>query len=179
MLTTVEFAERLKGLAALGVEVEVLDEPALEELGMGALLGVGKGSATPSKVVVMQWKGGAEGAAPLALVGKGVVFDTGGVSIKPAAGMEDMKGDMAGAATVTGFRITSYNVCYTKLLRSARCGAARSVPRHAGASGGARHRGRSQKECRSMTDDPVVKKHRDLEQIAMVALEVGKRNNFV
>jgi len=102
VLTTVEFAERLKGLAALGVEVEVLDEPALEELGMGALLGVGKGSATPSKVVVMQWKGGAEGTAPLALVGKGVVFDTGGISLKPAAGMEDMTWDMGGSGTVAG-----------------------------------------------------------------------------
>ena len=69
---------------------------------MGALLGVGQGSDAPSKVVVMQWKGGKEGEAPLALIGKGVVFDTGGISIKPAAGMEDMTMDMGGAAVVAG-----------------------------------------------------------------------------
>jgi leucyl aminopeptidase len=69
---------------------------------MRTLLAVGLGSATPSRVVVMQWKGGAPDAAPLALVGKGVVFDTGGISIKPAAGMEEMTGDMAGAAAVAG-----------------------------------------------------------------------------
>ena len=88
-LTTTEFANRLEALTELGVEVEVLDEDKLEELGMGSLLSVGQGSASPSKVVVMQWKG-AEGA-PLALVGKGVVFDTGGISLKPAAGMEDKR----------------------------------------------------------------------------------------
>ncbi len=78
----------------------MLDEPRLEELGMRALLCVGQGSESPSKVVVMRWKGG-EGA-PLALVGKGVVFDTGGISLKPAAGMEDMTMDMGGAGTVAG-----------------------------------------------------------------------------
>jgi len=69
---------------------------------MGALLGVGQGSARPSRVVVMQWHGGADGEAPLAFVGKGVTFDTGGISIKPAAGMGDMKWDMAGAGVVIG-----------------------------------------------------------------------------
>jgi leucyl aminopeptidase len=100
ILTTTEFATRLEGLRDLGVTVEVLDEPALRELGMGALLGVGQGSDSPSKVVVMTWKG-AEGA-PLALVGKGVCFDTGGISIKPAASMEEMTMDMGGAAVVAG-----------------------------------------------------------------------------
>ncbi|MGR3433700.1 MAG: leucyl aminopeptidase [Shimia sp.] len=101
-LTTTAFAESLRGLEALGVQVEVLDEPELEELGMRTLLAVGQGSVSPSKVVVMQWKGGADGAAPFALVGKGVVFDTGGISLKPGAGMEDMTMDMGGAGVVAG-----------------------------------------------------------------------------
>ncbi len=100
VLTTTEFANRLEALRDLGVVVDVLDEPALAKLGMGALLGVGQGSDSPSKVVVMQWKG-AE-AAPLALIGKGVVFDTGGISLKPPAGMEDMTMDMGGGAVVAG-----------------------------------------------------------------------------
>ena len=101
ILTTTEFAKRLEGLKALGVEVEVLDEPALAALGMGALLGVGQGSDSPTKVVVMQWKG--DGAdQPIALVGKGVCFDSGGISIKSAGGMEEMTMDMGGAAVVSG-----------------------------------------------------------------------------
>lgn len=102
VLTTTEFANRLEAMADLGLKVEVLDEDQLEELGMRTLLAVGQGSASPSKVVVMQWNGGAEDAAPLALIGKGVVFDTGGISLKPAAGMEDMTMDMGGAGTVAG-----------------------------------------------------------------------------
>ncbi|MEJ1991804.1 MAG: leucyl aminopeptidase [Maritimibacter sp.] len=102
VLTTTEFAARAQALADLGVTVEVLEEDELEKLGMRALLGVGQGSDSPSKVVVMQWNGGAKDAAPLALVGKGVVFDTGGISLKPAAGMEDMTMDMGGAGTVVG-----------------------------------------------------------------------------
>ena len=101
VLGTVEFANRLVGLKELGVEVEVLNEPELEALGMRTLLAVGQGSESPSKVVVMQWKGGGE-EAPFALVGKGVVFDTGGISIKPGAGMEEMTMDMGGAAVVAG-----------------------------------------------------------------------------
>ncbi len=101
VLTTSEFADRLVGLRALGVEVEVLDEPELERLGMRTLLAVGMGSETPSKVVVMQWRRGGE-SAPFALIGKGVVFDTGGISIKPAGGMEEMTMDMGGAAVVAG-----------------------------------------------------------------------------
>jgi leucyl aminopeptidase len=101
VLTTTEFAARLESLRALGVEVEVLEEPALEALGMRTLLAVGQGSDSPSKVVVMQWKGGRD-EPPFALVGKGVCFDSGGISMKPAAGMEDMTMDMGGAGTVAG-----------------------------------------------------------------------------
>jgi leucyl aminopeptidase len=101
VLGTEEFAERLLALKAVGVEVEVLEEPELERLGMRTLLAVGQGSESPSKVVVMQWRGGGD-EAPLALVGKGVVFDTGGISIKPGAGMEEMTMDMGGAAVVAG-----------------------------------------------------------------------------
>jgi leucyl aminopeptidase len=102
VLTTTNFAERLKELSGLGMTVDVLDEAELETLGMRALLAVGQGSASPSKVVVMQWNGGTKGEAPLALIGKGVVFDTGGISLKPAAGMEEMTMDMGGAGTVAG-----------------------------------------------------------------------------
>ncbi len=101
VLTTTEFANRLVALEKLGVKVEVLEEAALEKLGMGSLLCVGQGSESPSKVVVMQWQGGGD-EAPFALVGKGVVFDTGGISLKPAAGMEDMTMDMGGAGVVSG-----------------------------------------------------------------------------
>ena len=101
VLSPAEFARRASELMKLGVEVEILDEKMMAELGMRALLGVGQGSEAESKLVVLRWSGGGE-AAPVAFVGKGVVFDTGGISIKPAASMEDMKGDMAGAAAVTG-----------------------------------------------------------------------------
>jgi leucyl aminopeptidase len=97
-----EFARRTLALKKAGVAVEVLDVKALKKLGMNALLGVGQGSAHESRVVVMRWNGGKKGDAPLAFIGKGVCFDTGGISIKPAASMEDMKGDMAGAACVVG-----------------------------------------------------------------------------
>jgi leucyl aminopeptidase len=97
-----EFARRASGLRKLGIVVEVLDVPAMRKLGMGAILGVGQGSAHEPKVVVMRWNAGKRGADPIAFIGKGVCFDSGGISIKPAAGMEDMKGDMAGAACVVG-----------------------------------------------------------------------------
>ena len=102
VLYPAEFARRASELRKVGVAVEVLDIPALRKLGMNALLGVGQGSRHDSRVVVMRWNGGKKGAAPVAFIGKGVCFDTGGISIKPASGMEDMKGDMAGAACVTG-----------------------------------------------------------------------------
>ncbi|MDE2379378.1 leucyl aminopeptidase [Bradyrhizobium sp.] len=96
------FAKRAVQLRQLGVNVEVLDVKAMQKLGMGALLGVGQGSARPSRTVIMRWNGGRRGEAPVAFVGKGVCFDTGGISIKPAGSMEDMKGDMGGAACVVG-----------------------------------------------------------------------------
>jgi leucyl aminopeptidase len=102
VLTTDDFAARLAAMQDLGLDVEILDEPELKALGMRALLGVGQGSVNPSKVVVMQWRGGPADQPPFALVGKGVTFDTGGISIKPAAGMEDMTGDMGGAGVVAG-----------------------------------------------------------------------------
>jgi len=97
-----EFAARAKALEDLGVEVEILDEKALAKLGMRALLGVGQGSHFGSRVAIMRWRGVKSKAKPIAFIGKGVTFDTGGISIKPAAGMEDMKGDMGGAACVVG-----------------------------------------------------------------------------
>ena len=97
------FVERCRHLAELGVEITVLDVPAMEKLGMGALLGVGQGSRRPSRMLIMKWDGtGGTQERPVALVGKGVTFDTGGISIKPAAGMEDMKWDMGGAGAVAG-----------------------------------------------------------------------------
>ncbi len=102
VLYPAEFARRTLALKKVGVAVEVLDVKAMKKLSMNALLGVGQGSAHDSRVVVMRWNGGKTGEAPLAFIGKGVCFDTGGISIKPAAGMEDMKGDMAGAACVVG-----------------------------------------------------------------------------
>ncbi len=106
MLGPVEFADQAKELEKLGVSVEVLGEKELRKLGMGALIGVAQGSVRPPRLVVMRWDGGKAKAAPVAFVGKGVVFDTGGNSIKPAAGMEDMKGDMGGAAAVVGLMHT-------------------------------------------------------------------------
>ncbi len=97
-----EFARRAAQLKKQGVAIETLDEPAMKKLGMRALLGVNQGSAHQPRVVVMRWNGGKRDAAPVCFIGKGVCFDTGGISIKPAASMEDMKGDMAGAACVVG-----------------------------------------------------------------------------
>ena len=102
VLYPAEFARRTGVLKKAGVAVEVFDVKAMEKLGMNALLGVGQGSAHGSRMVVMRWNGGKKSEAPVAFIGKGVCFDTGGISIKPAASMEDMKGDMAGAACVVG-----------------------------------------------------------------------------
>ena len=113
VLTTHDFAARLAAMQELGLDVEILEEDELIKLGMGALIGVGQGSESPSKVVVMQWHGGPKGEAPFALIGKGVVFDTGGISIKPAGGMEEMTMDMGGAGVVAG-------VMRTLALRKAR-----------------------------------------------------------
>src|SRR4029077_4922670 len=97
-----ELARRCGALKKIGVAVEVLDPAQMKKLGMNALLAVGQGSQHESRTVIMRWNGGKRGVAPLAFVGKGVCFDTGGISIKPAGNMEDMKGDMAGAACVVG-----------------------------------------------------------------------------
>ena len=102
VLTTDAFAKELKALSKLGVEVEVLGEKELKKMGARALLAVGHGSASETKIVVMKWMGSKRNQAPLALVGKGVVFDTGGISLKPAGGMEDMTMDMGGAGVVSG-----------------------------------------------------------------------------
>ena len=97
------FVERCKHLAELGVEITVLDDKQMAELGMGALLGVAQGSRRPARLMAMKWDGtGGTQERPVAFVGKGVTFDTGGISIKPAAGMEDMKWDMGGAGAVAG-----------------------------------------------------------------------------
>ena len=101
VLFPVEFAARVKALEALGLVVEVLGQEEMTRLGMGSLLAVGQGSIRESQLVVIQWKGGGD-AQPIAFVGKGVTFDTGGISIKPADGMEDMKWDMGGSAAVAG-----------------------------------------------------------------------------
>jgi leucyl aminopeptidase len=101
-LGPLEFATQAKALETLGVSVEILAEKEMTKLGMGALLGVAQGSPRGARLVVMQWKGGKPREQPVAFVGKGVTFDTGGNSMKPASGMEDMKGDMGGAAAVTG-----------------------------------------------------------------------------
>jgi leucyl aminopeptidase len=103
ILHPVEFARRVKELEALGLEVEILGEAEMAKLGMGSLLGVGQGSIRESQLVVIRWNGADDKAAqPVAFIGKGVCFDTGGISIKPADGMEDMKWDMGGAGAVAG-----------------------------------------------------------------------------
>ena len=98
-----EFARRVKALTSVGLEVEILGEKEMKKLGMGALLGVGQGSVRESQLAVIQWKGAKDSdAQPIAFVGKGVCFDTGGISLKPPEGMEEMITDMGGAAAVTG-----------------------------------------------------------------------------
>ncbi|MBY4637086.1 leucyl aminopeptidase [Sphingopyxis sp. XHP0097] len=102
ILYPASFVERCQHLSDLGVEIEVLDERQMKALGMGALLGVAQGSTRPPRLLAMRWNGGKEGEAPVVFVGKGVTFDTGGISIKPAAGMDMMKWDMGGAGAVAG-----------------------------------------------------------------------------
>jgi leucyl aminopeptidase len=107
VLNPAEMAERCRKLSALGLKVDVLGPKEMQKLGFGALLGVAQGSVNEPRMVVMHWNGGNGGKGktkekPVVFVGKGVTFDTGGISIKPAGGMEDMKWDMAGAGTVIG-----------------------------------------------------------------------------
>jgi leucyl aminopeptidase len=97
------FVERVQAsLKGTGVEIQILDRATMEKLGMGALLGVAQGSVREGRLLILKWNGGADGTQPVAFVGKGVTFDTGGISIKPAAGMEAMKWDMGGAGAVVG-----------------------------------------------------------------------------
>ena len=103
VLFPAEFADRAKALEKIGIEANVLDEKAMRKLGMNALLGVGRGSARDSRLVTLRWNGArSKRTKPIVVIGKGVCFDSGGISIKPSAGMEDMKGDMGGAACVVG-----------------------------------------------------------------------------
>ncbi|RFC66206.1 leucyl aminopeptidase [Fulvimarina endophytica] len=102
VLGPVEYAERAEALRSVGIEVEVLGQDELSDLKMNALLGVAQGSPRPPRLVIMRWNGAGSDEAPIAFVGKGVVFDTGGISIKPAGSMDEMKGDMGGSAAVVG-----------------------------------------------------------------------------
>jgi len=102
ILNPKRFSLEIKKLSKLGIKIEILDEKKLKKIGMNALLGVGQGSSNSSYVVIMKWNGARQKKKPLAFVGKGVCFDTGGISLKPARFMEEMKYDMAGAGTVTG-----------------------------------------------------------------------------
>ncbi|MEL7302741.1 MAG: leucyl aminopeptidase, partial [Pseudomonadota bacterium] len=102
-LGPIEFAKRCAQLSDLGVDVEIFDADQLEDMRFHSLLAVAQGSARPARVAIMKWNGAkSKRAKPVCFIGKGVVFDTGGISMKPASGMEDMKGDMGGAACVTG-----------------------------------------------------------------------------
>jgi leucyl aminopeptidase len=96
------FAKEVKALTKLGVKVEILGEKQMAKLGMGSLLGVGQGSVRESQIAIMRWDGAAKSQQPVAFIGKGVTFDTGGISLKPGPGMQDMKWDMGGAGTVSG-----------------------------------------------------------------------------
>ena len=97
-----DYAKRIEKLADLGLEIEILGEKEMTKLGMHSLLGVGQGSVAESKIAIMKWNGGKKGNKPLAFIGKGVTFDTGGISLKPGQGMDEMKGDMGGSAAVVG-----------------------------------------------------------------------------
>ncbi|WP_300543235.1 leucyl aminopeptidase [Maricaulis sp.] len=96
------YAKKIEGMAEHGLEIEIIDEAKMMELGMHALLGVGQGSEFESKIAIMKWSGGPEGEAPLLFVGKGLTFDSGGISLKPGANMDEMRGDMGGSAAVVG-----------------------------------------------------------------------------
>ena len=103
VLNPVNLASRAKELTKLNVKVNILDEKKMKKLGMGALLGVGMGSANPSRLITLEWNGNPSSKSPpIGLVGKGVTFDTGGYSLKPSSGMEEMKMDMGGSALVLG-----------------------------------------------------------------------------
>ena len=103
-LTPTSFAAHLAPLAAAGISIEILDQAALTTLGCGGLLAVGRASAHPPCLAILRWSG--QGGSPIAFVGKGITFDTGGISIKPAEAMWDMRADMAGAAACAGAMLT-------------------------------------------------------------------------
>jgi leucyl aminopeptidase len=122
------FVERVRAsIEGSELEIEVLDRAAMEKLGMGALLGVAQGSVREGRLLVLRWNGGGEGVAPTAFVGKGVTFDTGGISIKPAAGMEGMKWDMGGAGAVVG-AMTAIALRKAKANIVAVCGLVENMP---------------------------------------------------
>ena len=100
------FTKEIRKLSKYGLKIEILDERKLKKIGMNALLGVGQGSSNKSYVAIMKWNGGKKNQKPFSFIGKGVCFDTGGISLKPARFMEEMKYDMAGAGTVTGLMKT-------------------------------------------------------------------------
>ncbi len=102
VLNPVTFAKRITELEEFGIEIEILKRKDLRKLGFNALLAVGQGSRTPPRVAIMRWNGGEQSERPIVFVGKGVTFDSGGISIKPSQGMDEMKGDMGGAAAVVG-----------------------------------------------------------------------------
>jgi len=106
ILNPYNFTKEIKKLSKYGLKIEILDENKLKKIGMNALLGVGQGSSNKSYVGIMKWQGGKKNQKPLAFIGKGVCFDTGGISLKPARFMEEMKYDMAGDGTVTGLMKT-------------------------------------------------------------------------
>ena len=121
------FVERVQHLSKLGIEIEVLDGKAMAKLGMGALLGVAQGSVRDPRLLILRWNGGKKGAPPIAFVGKGVTFDTGGISIKPAQGMEAMKWDMGGAAAVAGaFKALAMRKAKTNIVGI--CGMVENMP---------------------------------------------------
>jgi len=108
-LPPAELAERAEALAAdAGLQCEVLNEGQLKQLGMGGVLGVGSGSANPPRFIILKYRGGRKAENGMALIGKGITFDSGGISIKPAAGMEAMKGDMSGGAAVIAVPAASW-----------------------------------------------------------------------
>ena len=102
ILYPASYAKKIEGLAEHGLEIEIIGEDKMRELGMGSLLGVSQGSEFEAKIAIMKWSGGPDGEAPLLFVGKGLTFDSGGISLKPGAGMDEMRGDMGGSAAVVG-----------------------------------------------------------------------------
>ena len=133
------FVERCQHLADLGVEIEVLDERQMKALGMGALLGVAQGSVRPPRLLAMRWNGGNADDKPVVFIGKGVTFDTGGISLKPGPGMDMMKWDMGGAGAVAGAGRQG-SARDARAALGTRCEGARGAPR--ARRGGARRRRR-------------------------------------